>query len=138
MSRKLYFIPLFACLLLMACNPTRRLKDNEALLVTNEIKFTEGKFNKEPLQAIIKQKPNRKIFGLFRFHLWLYNTVNQQKLERDKEEKVKKIEAWNRAHPDKNPKDPATKTPFREWVQNIGEAPVLIDTALTHRSARQL
>ncbi len=122
----------------MACNPTRRLQDNQFLLVKNEIKFTDGTYNKEPLLSILKQKPNRKILGLFRFHLWLYNTVNKEKMEKKKEEKIKKREAWNLAHPDKTPKDTTNVTTGREKIQNIGEEPVVLDTALTHTGSKQL
>lgn len=137
MSRKIYIIVLLLGLVFMACNPTRRLKDGELLLVKNEIKFTQGRYDKEPLVSIIKQKPNRKILGLFRFHLWLYNTVNKEKTEKKKEEKVKEWQAWNLAHPNKKPKDLDDLT-FREKLLNIGEEPVILDTALTQRSSKQL
>ena len=86
MCRKTYIAFLLVGVLLVACSPTRRLKDNESLLVENKVKITDGHYDKDQLLNIIKQKPNRKIFGLWRFHLWLYNTVSDEKIKIRREE----------------------------------------------------
>lgn len=138
MNKRICFIPLILCVMLLACNPTRRLKNDEALLVKNELKFTDRTYDKEQMLSIVKQKPNRKILWLFRFHLWLHNTVNMEKMEREKAEKIAKRKAWNDAHPDKKPKDVENVSTFSEWVHNIGEGPVIVDSTLTHRSSKQI
>jgi surface antigen Omp85-like protein len=83
--------------------------DSAILLNKNIIKVDNSSL-KEGIAPIIKQKPNRKILGIFRFHLGVYNLANRGR-----------------------------STKFKEWVKRtIGEEPVLLDTILTTRSAKQI
>lgn len=92
-----------------ACNITRSIPDNEYLLNKNIIKTDKPEYN-EQLLAIIKQKPNKKILGIFRFHLGLYNFASKRK-----------------------------ETKFNNWLKTaVGEQPVILDTALTSKSSQQL
>ena len=93
---------------LQACNPTRHVPDGKYLLVGNQIKTDSTLFSKEQFENLSKQKPNRKILGFIRFHLWLYNVGNSGK---DKK--------------------------FRKWLRNIGEEPVILDSLLTERTIQQ-
>ncbi|MBL4592943.1 MAG: BamA/TamA family outer membrane protein [Flavobacteriales bacterium] len=43
------------------------------LLQKNKLKIDTRKIDKDNLETIIKQKPNRKILGVLRFHLGVYN-----------------------------------------------------------------
>ncbi|MCB0802008.1 MAG: BamA/TamA family outer membrane protein [Bacteroidetes bacterium] len=61
------------CCLMQACSSTRHLKENEQLLTKVKIKYEGPSVLKEELYTISKQKPNRKILGLFRFYLGIYN-----------------------------------------------------------------
>lgn len=94
------------CWLLTSCNPTKHVKQDELFLKKHSIKITGEKLDKEEVERIIKQKPNRKILGAFRFHLWVYNRFKE-----NSESKIK---------------------------QNIGEAPVVFDSLMSNRSAKQL
>ncbi len=104
--------PALAVLLLMlvsACNVTRSIPDGQHLLDKNIIKSDHTEFN-ENVNAIIKQKPNRKILGVFRFHLGVYNLS-----------------------------DAGNETKFKRWMKTaIGEQPVLLDTGLTTKSTQQI
>ena len=92
-----------------ACNITRSIPEHEYLLNKNIIKTDKPEYN-EQLLAIIKQKPNKKILGVFRFHLGLYNFASKRK-----------------------------ETKFNKWLKTaVGEQPVVLDTALTHKSSQQL
>lgn len=83
--------------------------DKAILLNKNIIKVDKSNL-KDGITPIIKQKPNRKILGLFRFHLGVYNLFNR-----------------------------GDSTKFKTWVkETIGEKPVLLDTALTKRSNLQV
>jgi len=77
---------LFGVLLfiLSSCNPTKHVKPNELFLQKSKIKIDARKIDKDDLENIIKQKPNRKILGVFRFHLGVYNLFKE-----DSESKIK-------------------------------------------------
>ncbi|NQX96960.1 MAG: BamA/TamA family outer membrane protein [Flavobacteriales bacterium] len=59
------------------CNPTKYVKPNELFLQKNKVSIDNRKIDKDNIASIIKQKPNRKILGLFRFHLGLHNIISQ-------------------------------------------------------------
>ncbi|MGB0369495.1 MAG: hypothetical protein ACPGD8_08820, partial [Flavobacteriales bacterium] len=67
-----------------SCSPTRKLAEDERLLVRNVIKNDSKVVSKGDLEGFIRQKPNRKLFVLlfFRFHLQIHNLVNREKLEK--------------------------------------------------------
>jgi hypothetical protein len=54
-----------------ACRLPKLLKPNEVLLDANKVKIDKKKLQ-EPLLLSVKQKPNRKILWLFKFHLNVY------------------------------------------------------------------
>jgi outer membrane translocation and assembly module TamA len=84
--------------------------DGQYLLDNMAIKTKNLNLDKDEMLAIVKQKPNRKILGLIRFHLGVYNF----------------------AHKD-------TSKRFRRWLENtVGEPPLLLDTSLTKRTSDQL
>jgi outer membrane protein assembly factor BamA len=94
---------------LWACNPIKKLAYNEYLLNKNIIKTESIKIS-EQLSPIIKQKPNSKILGILRFHLIMYNLANKGKERK-----------------------------YKTWIKNtIGEEPVILDSALTAKSTKQL
>jgi len=95
--------------LLSGCSGIRNIPEGKYLLDKNIIKTNRSEL-RENINAVIKQKPNRKIFGVFRFHLGVYNLANRGK-----------------------------STKIKEWFKkNIGEEPVILDTLLTKRSTQQL
>lgn len=98
-----------AFFLLSACNVSRSIPENEYLLSKNTIKIDKSGFS-ESINSIIKQKPNRKILGVFRFHLGVYNLANK-----------------------------GNENGFKRWLKNaVGEQPVLLDTGLTRKSREQI
>ncbi len=100
---------LLSILILSGCAATKSVPDGQHLLCKNTIK-TDRPELKENFNAVIKQKPNRKIFGFIRFHLSVYNFAFGGKQNK-----------------------------FNNWLKNtVGEEPVLIDTAKVHKSSEQL
>ena len=66
-------IPCLLLLFVVACSPTRHLQEDEKLLTKVKIKVDgEQKFSDE-LKSIPKQKENRKLLGLFKIYLGIYN-----------------------------------------------------------------
>lgn len=107
--RLIIFLFCIAGLFLSSCSPVKHLQPGEYLLNKNTIRSDKPELN-EQISSIIKQKPNRKILGLFRFHLGVYMIANAGK-----------------------------ETRFRRWMKNaIGEEPVVLDTIKTHRTVTQL
>jgi len=91
-----------------SCSPVRDLGEGQYLLNKNIIKNNKPELNKG-IESIFKQKPNRKILGLFRFHLGVYSLANRGR-----------------------------DTRFKRWVKKtIGEAPIVLDSVLTAKSRTQ-
>ena len=122
----------------VACNPARKLGADQYLLNKNTIVVDNSSVHKDDLKGLIKQKPNRKILGLFRFHLWFYNLFDKEKIARDKAEWVRKTEQKNEIRKAKGKKEKSTdKQIGREKLLDIGEEPAIVDSALTVRTKKQ-
>lgn len=95
---------------MLACRPTRYVPEGQFLLDNMSIKTKNLNLDKDEMMAIVKQKPNRKILGLIRFHLGVYNYAHKDTTKR-----------------------------FRRWLERtVGEPPLLLDTTLTKRTSDQL
>jgi hypothetical protein len=62
-----------------ACNSTKYVPQDKYLLVKNELKNNAKTLDEDEIKAVIKQKPNKKIFELFRFNLFVYNLFDSAK-----------------------------------------------------------
>ncbi|MFM7768893.1 MAG: hypothetical protein ACKO9S_13675, partial [Bacteroidota bacterium] len=103
------FILFLLALTAVSCSPTKQLADDQYLLNKNTIKINRSELA-EGIKPVIKQRSNRKILGLFRFHLGVYTLANRGK-----------------------------STKFKEWVKRtIGEEPTILDTTLTTKSSIQI
>lgn len=96
-------------LLAQGCKITKHLNEGEYLLVKNEIKINDNRIDKSLLAEVIKQRPNRKLFGFFRVNLRMYNFGNYRK------------DGF-----------------IKRQMEKIGESPVLIDSTLSAKSNKQL
>lgn len=132
------FLPL-SIVMIYSCSPTRKLAERQYLLAEEKITGHHGSIDKSEIEAYIKQKPNRKILGAIRFHLWLYNLANEEKVRQKKEAWLQKREAENILRVEKGKKPRSTdKLLFGEWLMEVGEAPVIYDSLLTHNSSKQI
>lgn len=94
--------------LLSSCNATKYVPENKYLLNKNEIKTSNGQVNKDEIKNYIRQKPNKKIFGI-KFHLSLYNLSKKEK-----------------------------DNGFNRWLRSIGEEPVIYDEHARYKTRSQL
>lgn len=114
--RRLLFLPLLvAACLLASCNATRRVPTGQYLLTQNNVKIAkkkqlseEEKVTVDELGRFIRQHPNKRFLGT-NFYLWVHNQANPVK-----------DNGWNR------------------FKRRVGQSPVLLDTAQTFRSAREM
>lgn len=96
-------------LVLGACKSTKYVPENSYLLSDVRIESKNLDLNTAELKSYLKQSPNLKILGLFKFHLGLYN-MSGSNLDK----------WWNR------------------WFRRIGEEPVVYDKYLTDRSRDEI
>ena len=85
-----YVLFAFLILLLTNCSTTKFLNDNELLLIKNKIQIDNKKISKADIETYIQPKPNKKLFGIIPFYLYVYNFANSGK-ERKFKNKIKEI-----------------------------------------------
>lgn len=96
-------------LIVLGCNPVRYVPENQYLLKSNKIETKGGDIPDRQLEDYFRQKPNKKIFGFWRFHLGIYNLAN-----------------------------PVKKTGINNWLRKIGEEPVIFNPSATKETVSQL
>lgn len=74
-----YFLPIIFVVLFTSCSVVRYVPDNEYLLSKVEINVDNNKVDRNELKSYLKQRPNTRIFGIWKFHLGLYNLSSDKK-----------------------------------------------------------
>ena len=105
---RFFLIAFLIIIVLSSCNPTKYVPRDGTLLDKNHIQITREGISRGDIEPLIKQKPNKRIFGV-RFHLGLYNLSNISK------------EKWPHS-----------------WLRKIGEEPVVYDPYATVKSVDQI
>lgn len=106
---KITMLLLSAVLFVSSCSGLKHLPEDKYLLAKNTIK-NDRPHLKDNITGVIKQKPNRKILGIYRFHMSVY-----QFGARGKDNKINR------------------------WLMNsVGEPPSLLDTNLTKKTTDQI
>jgi outer membrane protein assembly factor BamA len=83
--------------------------EGQYLLNRNQIEIEEASIKKSDLNSYFRQRPNRRIFGFYRFHLQVYNIA-----------------------------DEAPSNQVTRWMKNtIGEPPVIYEPSLTQNTLKQ-
>tara|TARA_B110000977_G_scaffold32475_1_gene43097 strand:+ start:787 stop:3258 length:2472 start_codon:yes stop_codon:yes gene_type:complete len=148
---------IFFCLFifsLTSCTITKHVKEDEYLLRKVKIEFVNSNYSnsiaKEELYNLLSQKPNRKVFSNFRFHLRLYNLSNQQRIDEKIIKKQIKIDDLNIKIKENNINSlnldsnyiqaplKIRKLVFGERLQNAGEAPVVYSALKLNRTKEQI
>jgi len=100
----------FAGLIFASCSPARNIPEDQYLLNRNRIEADDVDLNTHELRSHLQQTPNRRLLGLYRFRLGIYQLADRGEENR-----------------------------FKNWIKNnIGEPPVIYDPALANHSERQL
>lgn len=101
---KLYLLTcILFTVLFISCGTSRMYEKRGIMLHRDIIRLDTRKVNKDDLKAFIRQKPNKRIFGLINFKVWL-NESNQPW----------KRDSW-----------------FKRWMRDrLGEPPVILDSVM--------
>jgi outer membrane protein assembly factor BamA len=90
--------------ILISCGTTRMQEGRGTMLHRDIIKTDDRKVIKDELAGFIRQKPNKRIFGIVNFKVWLYESNQPGRNDN-----------W-----------------FKRWMRNrIGEPPVMLDSLMT-------
>ncbi|HYH57025.1 MAG TPA: hypothetical protein VD772_10460, partial [Anseongella sp.] len=104
-------IIILAGILCQSCKPTRYLEENQALIEKVKLEGfgREQKEIRSQSYSLIRQTPNRSVFGLFKPYLGIYNLVNVKKGR------------------------------YKDTLRtDIGEPPAILDTAITRLSSEAM
>lgn len=121
----LYIAVIAVSVSMFSCSVTKHVPDDEFLLADVKLKLDNSNIDLEDLESTLRQKPNRKVFGV-KFYLLLHNSVNPEK-EKLREAKRKVVEADVNARRKAKGKPSKEKFFITRWLLNIGEAPIIYD-----------
>ncbi len=108
-GRHTYLLLFLVVVFFQACMPARNIPDGKYLLNRNKIDIDEADVKAHELRSYVRQQPNRRILGFYRFHLNVYQFA-----------------------------DRGRETRIRSWMKNtIGEPPVIYNPALVDQTIRQ-
>ncbi len=112
--------------------------------------------SKWDMEDIFKQKPNRTIFGVIKFHLAIYSMIDPEKLDKKVKKRYAKLIRKNEKRRTKdvyrnqkrllNGKSPKELRPLKKYkptlkeriISGIGEAPVILDSTKIQTTTQQL
>lgn len=92
-----------------SCAGTKELADNEYRLCKNKVYINGKRTSAGKLKPYLKQKPNKRLLGIYPFYMHMYNWGNPEKEEG-----------------------------FYAWLAKVGEEPVITDSIAVKKSATQL
>ncbi len=105
----IYVIVLAVCALLCACSTTKHVPEGEFLLDKVRIHVDNDTVKVNELVNFLRQMPNHKVLGFAKLQLSTYSLSGKDTTK------------W-----------------YNRWLQRVGQAPVVYDSALTETSRRQL
>ena len=145
-------ICLFITISYASCTIQNNLQEGEIYFEDHKVDFTEykndllplGDITSDELLYLAKLKPNRKTL-MFRLNMRLNTFVPRKFLERSELRIDKRCKKINKKRFDKETrknkkhKDPKTCNGLWPWLAyTVGEPPVLLDTMLVNKGARQM
>jgi len=132
--KNIYFYIILLNIIFYGCKPTALIKESEYLLQKNKININKKGLNKDEIKGYIKQQPNRKIIGFFKFHLNVYN-LGCKSFPEDIELKLKNTPIIKKYVDNILKFDSIYKYNLRTI---IGEPPVILDTNLAIATSKQI
>jgi len=130
-------------IIISACNAEKRVPDGKQLLISNQILVNGKKINDEDVSNQLYQKPNSSILG-YRLRLNLYNLANQnpdstyQAKFTNHPGKYERKAKWLSAKQVDRLGQSFLYHGIHDFLKQIGEAPVIIDSVKTEKSLSRL
>jgi outer membrane protein assembly factor BamA len=134
---------LLIAIAITSCNTLKRVGENELLIVKNTIHADSLKINDEDINSLIIQKPNSYLLG-YPLRLNLYNLAKKNpdsSYQAWLQKKGKRKQRLNNYLSEKQVHrlgESFAVKGMSEWLKNIGEPPVTLDTTKTERSLTRL
>lgn len=128
-------------MLFNACDSVKRVAQNQHLLTKNTITINGESVTNDTISSLFYQKPNSRLpipFTTIPLKLYIYNSarpnidsVLNARFYSNPKKMARKSKLLSRKQLDKYLD---SKKSFNSWLKRTGEAPVIIDTALTNKS----
>ncbi|MEQ3663093.1 MULTISPECIES: BamA/TamA family outer membrane protein [unclassified Olleya] len=128
-------------MLFNACDSVKRVAQNQHLLTKNTITINGESVTNDTISNLFYQKPNSRLpipFTTIPLKLYIYNSarpnidsVLNARFYSNPKKMARKSKLLSRKQLDKYLD---SKKSFNSWLKRTGEAPVIIDTALTNKS----
>lgn len=131
---KSHFFLLILLVIVAGCSPTRKLAEGERLLVKNKIVKENKKEGLLDVEDYVLQKPNKKLLGIWRFNLFVYNLVDQEKMQRNQLRKDSLTNEKNKKRLAKGKPEKEYKPVFGKRLMKFGEPPTIYDSTLSQLS----
>ena len=134
---------LLLLLSILCCNTLKKVEEDELLLTKNTILVDDEKVNSSEVKGLIRQKPNSSILG-YPLKLNLYNLAKEnpdssfQDWLHRKEKREKRLNNLLSEKQVNRLGESFFVKGLSEFLKNIGEQPVIIDTAETSKSINKL
>lgn len=134
---------LLLAVIISSCNALKRVDEDELLLTGNNIYANEQKVIDDDIHSLIVQKPNSTLLG-YPLRLNLYNLAKKDpdsSFQAWLHKKEKREQRWANLLSQKQVNrlgESFLVKGYSEWLKNIGEAPVVIDTSRTRKSLQRL
>jgi len=134
---------LLLLLCILGCNTLKKVEEDELLLTKNTILVDDESVNSSEIKGLIRQKPNSSVLG-FPLKLNLYNLAKEnpdssyQDWLHRKEKREKRLNNLLSEKQVNRLGESFLVKGFSEFLKNIGEPPVIIDTAETNKSVKKL
>jgi len=134
---------LLLLLSILGCNTLKKVEEDELLLTKNTILVDDEKVTSSEVKGLIRQKPNSSVLG-YPLKLNLYNLAKEnpdssfQDWLHRKEKREKRLNNLLSEKQVNRLGESFLVKGLSEFLKNIGEQPVIIDTAETNKSINKL
>jgi len=134
---------LLLLLSILGCNTLKKVEEDELLLTKNTILVDDEKVTSSEVKGLIRQKPNSSVLG-YPLKLNLYNLAKEnpdssfQDWLHRKEKREKRLNNLLSEKQVNRLGESFFVKGLSEFLKNIGEQPVIIDTAETSKSINKL